>query len=150
MTSFREQQWPAREPPPNFAERAVDTMLASALKPKPSRRGSRTMLYLALAALFASGSALAWSRYHHRQVSTPAAVVIQLPPAPALSTKLPVSPAAPGMSASEPVIARKAATTAATNRPTKNQQKVLKPSPQLRTPPCECERGFSDFICDCY
>lgn len=149
MNAFREQQWPARVPSANFAERAVDTLLANARRPKPSRRGSRTMLYLALAALFASGSALAWSHYHHGRVSTPVAGVAQLSPAPTQSTALPVSPVSPTVASCTPTIERKAAT-AATNRPTKSQQKAVKPSLQRRTPPCECERGFSDFICDCY
>ena len=151
MNSNRDQRWPAREPPSDFVARTVDAMLASARLPRRANRPSRTIAYLVLAALFASGSALAITWHYHRHPVSPPAVASQLAPTRlspnVVAVAVAAATAAPAPSASVQVTAPKksaprSAKTAATNqKPTQ---------PPRRTPACECERGFYILICDCY
>ena len=152
MNSNCDQRWPAREPPGDFATRTVDALLASAQLRRRAGRQPRSIVYLLLAALFASGSALAitWSHYHKRAVNPPAMAsqpaLTQLPP------KIVVAPvaaatSAPALSASVQVTSPKKSSTRPAKAAASNQKPV---QPPLRQPACGCERGFSDFICDCY
>jgi hypothetical protein len=152
MSSNCETQWPAREPSGHFAERTVDAMLATSREHVAARRSPRAIRFLLLAALFASGSALAltWAHHHQHRASVPPAVVLNPVPTVLQSIRLQVSPVVPPAAPSASVVVRKSAPSATAVRSVKPAPKSPIPSTQLRRPACQCERGFSDFICDCY
>jgi hypothetical protein len=154
MTTFREQDWPAHEPPADFAVRTVDAMLAPAKpmgKVRPLRQPRKVMLFWVFAALFASGSALAWTWSRHHRVHAPVARVLE---APALAAPVSSSIArvmAAVSSVAPPSIASTSRPKVHAVRPaTKTEPQTPQAPPQPRTPACQCERGFSDFMCDCY
>jgi hypothetical protein len=154
MNTIREQDWPAQEPPLDFAARAVDAMLAPANPSavvRPLGRPRKLMLFWVLAALFASGTALAWTWSHYHR--TPDAVA-RMVVAPVISAPVPssITHAIAGLSNAAPsVIASTSKPKVHATRPAmKAQSQTTEPPPKPRTPACQCERGFSDFMCDCY
>ncbi|GEM_PF-2672319 len=148
--TIREQDWPAQRPPTDFAVSTVDAMLAPIRLVRTSkRRRPVVLIYWVLAALFASGSALGWtwSRYHR---TPPPARIASIPPL-AVPNTLARTPSVAGR-----VTAPRPLAIALTKPKVKSQGTIeprpvaTQPPPQLRTPACQCERGFADFICDCY
>lgn len=149
MTFIYEHDWPAERPSAEFAERTVSGILAPvrlATVPVRSRPGRR--LYWFVAAILVSGSALGltWSRYNPPRSAAHIGVVQQLPMPGSMrrsSSSL--------LSVKAPSVVRLIAKPKGTaERPAKIQQKSANRLPQPKAPACQCERGFADFICDCY
>jgi hypothetical protein len=150
MTSIRERDWPAQQPPADFAERAVSAMLSPMrLAPAPAGQHRKPYLYWFLAALLASGSALGitWSRHYHGRPPVRLSAIQPLP----VPNSLTRAPSISAAVRSAPALLKVAPVPKLmSNHAPKTQPKVTPPLPPPRTPACQCERGFADFICDCY
>lgn len=152
MTSFNEQDWPQQEPPPDFAARAVEAML----QPSPpqllqARRRRRLLGLWSLAAIFVTGAALAsWSHYRSGRPDVPRAAALQ--PLPTLSVPTALkAPAIAVVRVPEPAASAPAPKARhGISRPTKVPPRASSMPHPLRAPACQCERGFADFMCDCY
>lgn len=155
MTWSDENLWPVYEPPPGFAKATVERLAAieSRSMRAPSRR---RWVMLSLAALSISGAAYGWIQRAHLISPRPAAAALTAA-FPSMQqrvntahspvrrsfedwTKLPAKRAHHG--ASRPNASRPGASPIDANQP-------LEPN-RPRVPACQCERGFADFICDCY
>lgn len=149
MNSLSEQVWPVQEPSSDFAERAVEAMLAVTPIQRPRRR-PRFVLYLAMAAVFATGTALALMRGSFQARLAPETSDIVALSAPSYSLRV------RSIAASPLVSALPSASSTQRRVVPSSPVRPVKPAPsnrdpvRLRQPACECERGFSDFICDCY
>ncbi len=149
MTLIAERDWPVQQPPADFPERTVTGMLTPVrLAASSVGRPTRQWLYWFLAAVFVSGSALGftWSRYRQSGRAANIGRVQALPlPRSMSAASLPlVNIKAPAM------LQITAKPKLNVNHAAKPQQKPTSTLPQPRTPACQCERGFADFICDCY
>lgn len=150
MNPLNEQLWPVQEPTRGFAERTVEAMLSTVTVARPHRPRSRTILYLSMAALFAAGSAWALIEARGRWQSRlePPTDVAMAPSVPSIALR--VQPTAINSNVTAAAAARARRTTPAaraTKLPPAPSSKVQYPP---RNPACQCERGFGDFICDCY
>jgi hypothetical protein len=149
MTRIDENLWPAQQPSRGFTDATVERMLA-ATPVLTKTTGRHRWMVLAMAAVFCSGMAYGWGvRGQMTQQSSPAVVTLShvgvtstmqqrvqrvgLPEVPALqrSSAVRVTPR-PSAASAAPV-------------PT-----AVAPSGAPKIPACQCERGFSDVICDCY
>jgi len=151
MNSSHEQLWPAHEPGRDFAARTAEAMLSSLAVVRPHRSRSRTILYLSIAALLVGGSA--WALIEARRHAQPR---LELPANVAIvpangDIALRVQPTAIDSDIVTPPAAaplrRTTSPVRATKPPPVSSSQVQHPP---RNPACECERGFSDFMCDCY
>ena len=149
MNSLSARVWSVQEPPSDFAERTVEEMLAVTPIPR-SRPRRRFVLYLAMAAVFATGTALALMRSSLQARLAPETT--DFVPMSAASYSLRVRSIAAG-----PLVSALPSASSTQRRVTPSSPvRPAKPAPsnrdpvRLRQPACECERGFSDFICDCY
>jgi hypothetical protein len=149
MTRIEENLWPAQQPSPGFADAAVERMLAA--QPLPTKPpGQRRWVVLATAAIFASGAAYGWG-LRNRVASPPPEPVEVLAHIEATSTtpqrvpriRLPLVP-----DLAQRACVRSSLRTNAPSAATLPVQAASPSSPKI--PACQCERGFSDVICDCY
>jgi hypothetical protein len=153
MSYINEELWPATEPPRDFSVSTVERMLITH-SPAASGVGRRHMVWLLVAAVFVSGVALgvgglgARSRCIPQLRTTTSAISVSSP-----SPQSPISP-----SSQVPQNERKMNVRSVHRAPSR---RVVSPvaapsasssgtSVQPRVPPCRCERGYADFMCDCY
>jgi len=150
MTSSRDSMWPVQEPSRDFAARTVDAMLTAGVS-APIRRRPRFVLYLALAAVFATGTALAivGARSRARTRLNPEDSEPKVMGAASYSIR--------AQSVSSGRTGSAVTSASSSHRPVLSAPtRAVKPLPAssvrapMRQPACQCERGFSDFICDCY
>lgn len=152
MRHLHEHYWPAREPPADFVESTVARMLAATNAPRNARLPMRRMVWLLAAALLVSGVALGF--VYARPPTTRArpmpqnAEVVVAPPKPTL-TKTVSTTTQPSVSpTAKPLPKAPSARKGSSSKPKPNP--VSTSDPIRRIPPCGCERGFGDYICDCY
>ncbi len=151
MSSIRISSWPAQEPPAGFAARAVEAMQSSERHQRRSRR-PRTVFYLAIAAILATGTAMAiWGAARKASVHLGATSAVPVSFEPVGISMQAHTFITKSHAAAEPSISsapRKAASV--------SSSRAAQPAPSSsgsfprRQPACQCERGYSDFICDCY
>lgn len=151
MTRIPEHLWPVREPSCDFVGSTVERMLAMSNVPQRRRLPVRQVAWLFAAALLATG--VAFGLIHAGSGRSPAVRVPQVtspvlaPPKPTLSNTVttPVEPSAtPAVKPQSKVKSPRKAS------PAKPKPTAEASSPVPRVPPCGCERGFGDYICDCY
>lgn len=146
--------WPAQEPRRDFAARTVEAMLSAVPVARIGRRRPKLVLYLSMAALFATGTALALvgARRHSQVRVAPDGNDVIAVSEPSISMR--VQP----MAADAVVSALPTASSSQRKPPLNGSGRSVKlapaPSSRIPMPPrrpaCQCERGYSDFICDCY
>lgn len=150
-----EDLWPAYEPPPGFTQATVERL--AAMEPRSMRASNRLRwVMLSLAALCISGAAYGWVQHASLARSRPAAAALTAV-LPSMQQRVnavrsPVRhsfeewtrspPKRAHLGASKPNSSRSGAAPVDSNQP-------LEPN-RPRVPACRCERGFADFICDCY
>jgi len=140
------RQWPAQEPPADFADRAVEAMLRAPSAPVRRRVDRRWVFGLAFAATLAAAGAWAAVELTRKPASPPAPPE---PPAPAACANTPQASAAqlagPALTASAapvpapaPSIVRPkpsaSAASSAAPAPSASAPEIKK----IRTPRCEC------------
>lgn len=151
MTRIPEHLWPAQEPAVDFVESTVEHLLSVATVPPRRRFPARQVAWLLAAAILATGAA--WGFVHAGTKVTCAAAAPQTqlpvaaPPKPTLSSPV-LAPALP--SAAPATKARPKAPAARRALPETLRPVASAPNPVPRVPPCGCERGLGDYICDCY
>jgi hypothetical protein len=148
MIRIDENSWPAVEPVADFAHTTVDQMLRHSSGVKSPAMQPRHWIGLLAAALLATGAAWGWvHRTGHRAGSNAQAVASTLSTlaTPSMRWRVPprAMPRIPQLNL-EP-------TSRASIKPARMPlEPPLAPSRIPKVPACQCERGFSDFICDCY
>lgn len=156
MTRIDENLWPVVEPPPGFAERTVERMLAQgnviALEPVRRYRGLK-MAGLLAAAIFISGAAFGYvarSAYVDAPVS-PSALPLSNQRFSSMQQRV-VRVSAPTLSPIKVAATRTSAKLVGqeTVSPASSASASSTSSPISRVPACQCQRGFADMICDCY
>lgn len=152
MNRINEQSWPAQEPSANFAEATVERMLASPVSSVAKTTVHPRLVWLLVAAVLVSGAALGVAlqgRTHHAsraRESLPTASQVSAPAKPP-AVLAPAALVAPALPSSKPSSERKPV--AAVAAPPKAPSTVPAPS-KPKVPACNCQRGYSDVICDCY
>jgi hypothetical protein len=152
MNSIDEHLWPVQQPRHGFADAAVERMLAET----PMVRGTPRRIYgpigVAMAALCISGAAFGWgvqvSRSSSQQTLCAARLHESMPVAMQRLVSPIARPSAPRAIAVPAVRLANVAVPRALKREPAPAPTV--PSTELKMPACQCERGFSDVICDCY
>jgi hypothetical protein len=151
MTSKRSSMWPAQEPPVGFAVSTAEAMLAALWHQEDRTRRPGIVLYLAIAAIFVTGSALAIvgirSRWRPQLAPVTSASITIEAPGISLQAHTLVANSHAVRQPSSSNGSRKASQISPRHE---KLAPVSSARPPLRQPACECERGFSDFICDCY
>ena len=151
MIPARDLTWPAQKPTRDFASRAVDAMLKAGAAPRSAKR-PRFVMYLAMAAVLATGTALAIvgarSRSHTLLTADAGDPVVMGAPSYSIRARSLAASQSVSRAPSMPSAQRRvAASPSGRPAPAGAAPSVRVP---LRQPACQCERGFSDFICDCY
>jgi hypothetical protein len=151
MTRIGENLWPAQQPPLGFTDATVERLLAATpLSTKTT--GRHRWMVLAMAAVFCSGMAYGWG-VRGQMTQRPPPTIATLPHVGVTSTMqqrvkrvgLPEVPALQRSSAVRVPPRPSAASAAPPPEP-----RAVAPSSAPKIPACQCERGFSDVICDCY
>lgn len=150
MTRIDETLWPAQSPPHGFAEATVERMLAAERIAPKTMRSSR-WLVLALAAVFTSGVAYGLG-LRGREASRPVEPSALLP---AIVETTPMVQRVPSIKPPSAPVVVSSRPARASVRPSAPAAVVASPVPVVpsgppKIPACQCERGFSDVICDCY
>jgi hypothetical protein len=150
MTRISEVLWPVQSPPDGFAEATVERMLAVE-RGAPKTARSNRWLVLALAAVFVSGVAYGLG-FRGREASQPLDPIALLP---AMAATTPVVQRVPCVTPPRPPVMEFGHPVRAPARSTASAAVVvapirLVPNGPPKIPACQCERGFSDVICDCY
>ncbi len=149
MTRIDEELWPAKEPCCGFAAATVECMLVAQPLPHNSSRHGRWMV-LAMAALFVSGAAYGWGIRGQvsRLPTEPVAVLSHIEVTATMQQRVPRIgvPRAPELEKRPSVRASLRSSAPAAAR----LLEPVAPPSSPRIPACQCERGFSDVICDCY
>lgn len=148
MNGMDERFWPVQHPTADFAERTVAAMLASRGGAPLRLRRPNPWLGLSLAALLAAGSALGWGFQRRSWTTSKSGVARVLPKQSPISLRHHVPP----------LLMPKGPSIAAPTAPTRTKRVAAPPTVRQPTsnphapkvPACQCERGFSDTICDCY
>jgi hypothetical protein len=152
MNRIDEYLWPAPQPPRGFADATVERILAETPVARATPRRWVGPLGVAMAALFISGAAFGWGVRVSRsstQQTFHAAVLRKSEPVAMRRLVLPiVRPSAPRAIAAPAAHMTKVAVPPASKPEPLPALNV--PSTELKIPACQCERGFSDVICDCY
>ena len=156
MSHQPRMQWPADEPPPDFADRMVSRLLVVDLPVRrPDRSRMRWVVVLAAAAVLAASSA--WAMIEHARRATLAPVV---PPAEPPAAEAPVQATpqpqeAPALAATDPAPSSEKAPGPALIPPRSHPApSASAPAPQASSsakhivvPRCECGRGST--MCSC-
>ena len=150
MNRITEELWPADEPTHHFAEATVERMLANPELPRIRNTQHYRLAWLLLAAFFVTGVALGVAMRNREKAVQPAAQSVAPSrvgfEAPKVESHWQGAPApiklpnAKKTSVVAPIVSPSAVHSATAPSPV--------PSPKV--PPCGCERGFGDYICDCY
>jgi hypothetical protein len=150
MKRIEADLWPVVEPHLGFAEATVERMLNGTAVPMPAPRRQKRLVGLLLAAIFVSGAAFGLSGRIERSYSRAVAAAPALPTLAPMQrhVSLGVAPNVP-MIAAQP-IAVTPKRTVATPATSASNAPVTPPKLPPRVPACQCARGFSDVICDCY
>lgn len=158
MNRIDENNWPTRLPSANFVDVTVERLLENRVLPTVNGSSHHRLAWLLVAALLVSGVAFGVTLGVLRQGRTrqvPSIVTsvstMSVKPvirkAPPVSARAPLAPVPKATEASVPTKPRlvKKLTVAV---PQESVSSATPPAPKV--PPCGCERGFGDYMCDCY
>lgn len=157
MNRIDENSWPVKKASESFAEATVDRLIREQQATVHRHPTHHRLAWLLVAALFISGVALGVALQERWR---PASAVKGVPSALAGSTlpdpkpervvvPVPLVTVTPPLPSHFPT-PRKPVRRSASSVPTVVAPTVsanTRPSPKV--PPCGCERGFGDYICDC-
>ena len=150
MNRITEELWPADEPTHHFAEATVERMLAKPELPRIRHAPRHRLAWLLLAAFFVTAVALGVAMRNREETVQPAAqsvapsrVGFEAPKVESHWQGAPAPIKLPG--------AKKTSVAAPNVSPSAvHSATAPSPMPAPKAPPCGCERGFGDYICDCY
>jgi len=137
---------PAEQPPRGFAKVTVVRMLAVQRSPRRTA-GNHRWAIVGMAALLVSGVALGWGgRLQKRPPSTASTKALQFGQLTFKHVPCAVMPSVPKVTLPKRSTAGARAAVAAASTTTAPVVPISTP----KIPGCQCQRGFSDVICDCY
>lgn len=150
MKRIDENLWLAVEPPLGFADAVVERMLTKDDAKRASRPKGYRLTGLLLAAVLVSGAAFGLGARAKKTEALGVTVAVPYANKPATPLQQRVARiAAPKIS---PIVV--STMPRASSRPVEPAVPAIPASTASsappRVPPCQCQRGFADMICDCY